>query len=348
MTHKQIRILVCGGSGFIGTNLIETLLKYKNYKIFNIDKISYCSIPNNFKNYKNNKNYYFYKLDIKEIKKIQKIIKKNNISVVINLANDSHVDKSIEDPYNFILNNIKSNLKFIDFLSNLQIKKEGVGVHYIHLSTDEVYGDYKKKPNNENDKLEPNSPYSVSKAAIEIILNSYNKTFGFKYLILRTCNQFGKFQFPEKFIPTIINSIKNDKKIPLYGDGLNKREWMHVDILSSIIYKIIKKKIFNKKKIINVGSGKIFTNKEIIKKIINIFNKKFNKNFSEKKIDHVHDRPGHDKHYSINNEVLKKLNINKNFDMDIYLQKTIRWYIQNEKWIKHTKKKYNGKRQGLI
>lgn len=342
---KQKTILVCGGSGFIGTNLVDALLK-KNFKVINIDKISYCSVPEKFKNYKNDKNYKFIKCNISNTNKIEKIILNNRVELIINLANDSHVDRSIEIPYNFLYYNLNSNLKLIDFLAKLQKK---ISFFYLHFSSDEVYGDYKDKVFEETDKIEPSSPYSASKAGVDIILNAYQRTFDFKYLIVRPCNQFGSFQFPEKFIPTIINSIMAKKKIPIYGTGENIREWMDVDVLSQILIKIIsKKKLLNSSSIINLGSNIRCSNISLVKKIISNYNKVSKDRCDLKNIQFVKDRPGHDKRYSLNSLKLKKLNIQNFYNFEHSLKKTISWYVSNKNWIKYTRQKYKGKRQGLI
>jgi len=342
---KQKTIMVCGGSGFIGTNLVDALLK-KKFKVINIDRISYCSVPEKFKYYKNDKDYKFIKCNISNIKKIRKIISINKVDLIINLANDSHVDKSIEFPYNFLSYNLNSNLKFIDFLSKLQKK---INFFYLHFSSDEVYGDYKNKIFEETDKIEPSSPYSASKAGIDIILKAYQRTYNFKYLIVRPCNQFGCFQFPEKFIPTIINSMINKKKIPIYGSGKNIREWMDVDILCKILIKIISlKKLLSSSKIINLGSNIKCSNIALVKRLINNYNKVSKDRFNLKNIQFVKDRPGHDKRYSLNSSKLRKLNISNIYNFENSLKKTIHWYASNKNWIKYTKLKYKGNRQGLI
>lgn len=337
-------ILVCGGSGFIGTNLIKELLK-ANFTVINIDKQSYSSVPEKFKEYKKDKKYFFYKLDINKTKKIEKIILKKKVNIILNLANDSHVDRSIDDPEKFLILNINNNIKFLNLLIKLQNKKK---FFYIHLSTDEVYGDYKFSPNKETDRLEPNSPYSASKASIEMILNSFEKTYKFKYTLIRTCNQFGKFQFTEKFIPTIINCLIKKKSIPIYGNGKNIREWLDVETFSKIITQIInKKEKINSTKILNIGSNIKINNKNLCIKIVKLFNKINKSNFKISKLEYLKDRPGHDKHYSLNSKKFLKLNISNKFDFDKKLQDTIKWYLENKKWILYTEKKYLGKRLGL-
>lgn len=343
MLNKNI--LICGGSGFIGTNLIEELLR-KNFNVTNVDKQSYCSVPEKFKSYKKSNKYSFYKLNIGNTKKIKKIILKNKIDLILNLANDSHVDRSIDNPQNFLIFNINNNIKFINLLLNLQKEKK---IFYIHLSTDEVYGDYKFSPNKEIDRLEPNSPYSASKAAIEMMLNSFYKTYNFKYTLIRTCNQFGKFQFTEKLIPTIIGCLINKKSIPIYGNGKNIREWMDVEIFSNIILKLIQRKNFFKKtQILNIGSGIKIDNKDLCLRIIKLYNK-LNKNHVRKhNFKFVKDRPGHDKYYSLNSNKFLKLKISNKFDLNEKLEHTIKWYLKNKKWLKYTKKKYTGRRLGKI
>ncbi len=337
-------ILVCGGSGFIGTNLVQELLKV-NFKVINIDKQSYSSVPEKFKEYKKNKKYFFYKLNINNTKRIEKIISKYDINIILNLANDSHVDRSIDNPEKFLILNINNNIKLLNSLVNLQKKKN---FFYVHLSTDEVYGDYKFSPNKETDRLEPNSPYSASKASIEMILNSFKKTFNFKYTLIRTCNQFGKFQFTEKFIPTIINCLIKKKSIPIYGKGKNIREWMDVETLSKIITRLIKKKNkLNSTQILNIGSGIKINNKDLSIKIIDLFNKINKSNFKLNKLRYILDRPGHDKHYSLNSKKLSQLNISNKFNFNEKLENTIKWYLKNKKWLAYTKKKYSGKRLGI-
>ena len=204
------KVLITGGSGFIGSNLVNFLVK-KKYKIINLDILNYASILDKYKNFTKNKDYIFYKKNINQGEFIEKIFSKNKIDGIFNLASNSHVDRSIDSPVNFIKQNIFCNLKFIDQI-NFFVKKKKFSGKFINISTDEVYGNVIGKASTEDFPLLPNSPYSASKASIEHILRSYNMTFKMPFINVRCCNNYGPYQFPEKFIPTIIISILNKKK----------------------------------------------------------------------------------------------------------------------------------------
>ena len=337
------KILVTGGSGFIGSNLVRILLK-KNYKVINLDILNYASVPDKFKNYINSKNYKIIKKNIKNKKIIQDIIKKNKIDGIINLASQSHVDRSINSPEKFISENIISNLSLIDQI-NFFKRKNFFSGKYINISTDEVYGNIEKKPSDENFPLLPNSPYSASKASVDLILRSYNRTFNFPYINIRCCNNYGPFQFPEKFIPTIILNLIKKIEIPVYGKGLNKREWIHVDDFSDAIELIYRKGKINN--VYNVGSNIRIRNLDLIKKINKILNKKFDIVTKNKYFEYVEDRPGHDYSYKINSKKLRnKLNWKTKMNIDQGLEQTISWYLRNSRWIDYTKSKYKGERLG--
>ncbi len=339
------KILITGGSGFIGTNLINFLLKEKKFKIFNLDIFSYASTPDKFKEYYKNKNYFFIKGNIGNTSLVEKIIKKNNFEVIFNLAAYSHVDKSIDEPKTFIKNNILSNLNFIDLIY-LCTKNNKFNGKFINISTDEVYGSNLKNPSNEESCLNPNSPYSASKASIDHIIRSYNKTFKLPYINVRCCNNFGPYQFSEKFIPTIITNIFANKKIPLYGDGKYFREWIYVEEFCSALYNIyLKGKINN---IYNVGTNQRLSNFELAKTLQNIIKKKFKTEFNKDLIQYVIDRPGHDRSYKLNsNKIRKDTNWKNKEKLETSLLKTIMWYDENKTWFNYTRKKYDGRRQGL-
>lgn len=333
-------VFVFGGSGFIGVNLIELMLQ-KKFKVFNFDMVSYASVPEKFKKYKNMNNYFFKKINMMRFKEIEKMFIKYKPNYVYNLAAISHVDRSIDAPKKTIENNILSTL---NLLENIRIR--GCNKNFkrlVHLSTDEVYGDVFKS-SKEKDVLNPSSPYSSSKASSDMLIKSYYKTFGLPSIIVRACNNFGAFQFPEKFIPTIISNIKDKKKIPIYGNGKQKREWIYVkdfcELLIKFMYKGVEGNIYN------VGSGKKISNIKLINKIFKIL--KIN-NLLKNYLIHVKDRPGHDKNYSLDSSnakrVLKNYKINS-FDKN--LLQTVKWYYDNQKWLKFTKKNYKGQRLGVV
>ena len=333
--------LVTGGSGFIGTNFCNYISN--KYKVINIDKLSYCSVPEKFKKL-NLKNYKFIKGDIGNEKLIIKLFKNYKINYLVNFASESHVDRSIDNPSNFISKNINSNLKLLETLRKLKNKKNLLkNFKFVHISTDEVYGSSFKEIK-ENEILKPNSPYSSSKASIDLLIRSYSKTFKLPYIICRPCNNFGPYQFPEKFIPTVITKVKNKKRVPIYGDGKNFREWIYVEDTCKAIFKIcIKSKNY---KIYNIGSSVRMKNIDLCKLISNNIYPK--KKFSEV-IKKVYDRPGHDRSYSINSQLLNK-EIYRTKENKKYITKkilkTIQWYVDNEGWIKNCFKKYIGKRLG--
>jgi dTDP-glucose 4,6-dehydratase len=312
------KIIITGGLGFIGSNLIK-ILNEKNFFIINIDKISYASNKNNIPN--NIKNYKFYKENINNKDFIVKILKTYKPSLIFNLAAETHVDKSIDGPKSFINSNI---LGVFNLLEAIRIYNKKLKL--INVSTDEVYGDINKLSSKENDAYNPSSPYSASKASGDLLIKSYIRTYNLPAIITNCCNNYGPNQYPEKLIPTIIYKIIRNETIPIYGSGKNVREWIHVNDHCEALIKIaINGKIGES---YNIGSGVKMQNIELMNKIISIF-KKINTNQKNKINFHfVKDRPGHDFRYSLNSSKLKtelkwkcKINFNEG------LKDTINWYI---------------------
>ena len=305
-------ILVTGGAGFIGTNFIKYLDKNCDYKIINIDKLSYGSNIDNLNNI--NDNYLFIKKDIND--NLSDII--DNVDYIVNFAAESHVDRSIAEPKEFTKENING---VINLLEN--VRKANKDPKIIQIGTDEEYGDIMEGSFSEGNLLKPSSPYSASKASSSLIALSYFRTYGMKIMVTRTSNNFGKYQFPEKLIPKTIIRNYLDMEIPLYGNGKNKRDWIYVDdnvrAILTILYKGKDGDIYN------ISSNNELSNIEIANSIFNIMNK-------QGKIKFVSDRPGHDVRYSINSDKLKKLGWVPEYSFYDALRITINWYMENKDW----------------
>ena len=313
-------VVVTGGLGFIGSNLINILSK-KKYFIINIDKVTYAS---NFKNILNNiNNYKFYQRDINDQNFIRIILKKYNPSLIFNVAAETHVDRSIDGPKQFIDSNIYGVFNLLEALRKFKKK-----IKLIHVSTDEVYGDIiKDKSSKETDAYNPSSPYSASKASSDLLIKSYVRTYNIPAIITNCCNNYGPNQYPEKLIPTIIYKIIKQKPVPIYGNGKNIREWIHVEDHCNALIKISEKGLLGEN--YNIGSGFELNNIEIVKKIIYTF-KKIDVNLANKaKFIFVKDRPGHDFRYSLNSsKIWKHLKWKCKYNFDEGIKKTIIWYVE--------------------
>ena len=337
------KIVVTGGLGFIGSNLINYLHK-KNYFVINLDKKQFYSSNYNIKN-KSKKNYKFIKVDINQKEQILKILKKFKPAGIFNLAAETHVDRSIDNPDNFIKSNILGVYNLLEALKSYERFEKKIKL--IHISTDEVYGDIPiGKKSKENDVYQPSSPYSSSKASADLIIKSYCRTYGMNIIITNCCNNYGPGQYPEKLIPKLVMQIKRGQPLDIYGKGKNSREWIYVEDHCEALYKI-----FNKGKIgenYNIGSGLNITNLKLAKKIISIFNKcQLNK--KNIKIKFVKDRPGHDLRYALNiNKIKKEIKWRSKTNFDNGLSITIKWYLNNPKFMKSFLKKISYKRIGLI
>jgi dTDP-glucose 4,6-dehydratase len=332
------KIIVTGGLGFIGSNLINIL--QKKYFIINIDKGSYASNHNNIDS--NIKNYKFYKKDINNKNFIINILKKYNPSLIFNFAAETHVDKSIDGPKKFIESNVLGVFNLIEAIRDYKKK-----IKLIHISTDEVYGDIKKNhKSKEEDRYNPSSPYSASKASGDFLIKSYIRTYKIPAIITNCCNNFGPNQYPEKLIPTIIYNILNYKPIPIYGNGKNVREWIYVKDHCNALIKIAQDGVIGEN--YNIGSGTVLNNIQIVKKIISIFKRINNSQKIKSKIHFIKDRPGHDLRYCLNSSKIKnklKWECVSNFNQTI--SQTIIWYINKFKnnYFKNEDFKY---RIGLI
>ena len=339
------KVIVTGGYGFIGSNLINYLLK-KNYFVINIDKLSYSANLYNLKNIKTNK-YIFVKTDINNKYIVSKILKKYKPSIVYNLAAETHVDRSIDRPKPFIHNNINGVFNLLEAIRSYN-KKTKNKIKLIHVSTDEVYGDIINKSNRADERYpyKPSSPYAASKASADHLVKSYIKTYNFPAIISNCSNNYGPKQFPEKLIPKLIFNILNNKPLPIYGKGLNSREWIYVeDHCKALEILSIKGKIGEN---YNIGSGNDLTNMELTKLIMKIMKSKLNKIDNKVKIKFVKDRPGHDIRYALNsNKIQKKLKWKAMTKINEGLSKTIDWYIDNLNYFKSISKKEHVNRIGL-
>ena len=331
------KIIVTGGLGFIGSNLINIL--QKKYFIINIDKVSYASNFNNID--PNIKNYKLYKQDINNKIFIRNILKKYNPSIIFNLAAETHVDRSIDGPKQFIESNILGVFNLLESIRNYKKK-----IKLIHISTDEVYGDIKKNyKSKEEDAYRPSSPYAASKASGDLLIKSYIRTFKIPAIITNCCNNFGPNQYPEKLIPTIIYSILNKKPIPIYGKGKNIREWIYVKDHCEALIKVAEKGVVGEN--YNIGGGTVLNNIQIAKKIITNFNKTNYSGNTKNRIILVKDRPGHDFRYCLSSSKIKKeLRWQCKSSFDQRINETIIWYVDRFKnnYFKNTDYKY---RMGL-
>ncbi len=339
------KIIVTGGQGFIGSNLVEFLLN-KNYFVINIDKSSYSANPYNVRNFKKNKNYIFCKVDINNKNKIFKILKKFKPVGIFNLAAETHVDRSIDNPQAFLKTNIFGVFNLLESIKLFK-KKFKKKIKLVHVSTDEVYGDIRKNTQvNENYNYNPSSPYSASKAAADQLIKSYFRTYGSQVVIANACNNYGPNQLPEKFIPKVIFNILNNKPIPLYGKGRNVREWIYVKDNCEALLKIFLRGKIGKN--YNIGTGIRVKNIELIRNILNIAKKNKIVLGRRNKIKFVKDRPGHDKRYAINSTRIKReLNWRYKTSLSQGLNKTFNWYMNNKKFFKLISKKNINKRFGL-
>ena len=338
------KVVVTGGSGFIGSNLVKYLLK-KKYYVINIDKLSYSANPYNVKNLKKNKKYIFIKTDLNNKKKIFQMLKKYEPAVIFNLAAETHVDRSIDSPRNFINSNI---LGVYNLLESILIykKKYKKKIKLIHISTDEVYGDLIKGKSNEKYPYNPSSPYSASKASADHLVKAYIKTYKLPAIISNSCNNYGPNQFPEKLIPKLIFNIINNRTLPIYGKGKNSREWIHVqDHCEALLLIFLKGKLGES---YNVGSNQNINNVDLTKKLMKIVKKSSFKVGKKVKIKFVKDRPGHDLRYALNNnKILKKLRWKAKIRLNDGLSQTFKWYLSNQTFFKSVPKKLFYKRLGL-
>ena len=326
-------IIVTGGLGFIGSNLIELLLK-KNFYVINLDKIAYSSNFYNTKKFSKNKNYKFIKCDIAN-KKVKNILFKYKPVCIFNLAAETHVDRSIDNPQNFIKSNIVGVYNLLESFKKFSTKYKKTLL--IHISTDEVYGDVLKGRSNEKYPYRPSSPYAASKASSDHLVYSYIRTYKVPAIVTNCSNNYGPKQHPEKLIPKLIYNILNNKNLPIYGKGKNSREWIYVMDHCEALFKIFEKG--KKGEFYNIGSNKNLSNIKICKALLEIAKNKI-KLGSNIKIHFVKDRPGHDLRYALNsNKIKNKLKWRPKTTFKKGLEQTFKWYLENKMYYKSLSKK---------
>ena len=318
------KLLITGGAGFIGSNFIHYMIKqYPEYEFINLDALTYCGNLENLKILKDNENYKFIKGNIADKELVDEIVK--DVDYIINFAAESHVDRSIEDPEIFIKSNILGTQNLLNAAKKHEIKK------FLQVSTDEVYGTLGKTGYfTEETPLQPNSPYSASKAGADLMVRAYHNTFNLPVNITRCSNNYGPYQFPEKLIPLMISNALEDKPLPVYGDGKNIRDWLHVyDHCTAIDLVLHKGKLGE---VYNIGGHNEKQNIEIVKLILKTLDK------PESLIKFVTDRLGHDRRYAIDStKITEELGWKPKYTFETGIIETINWYLDNQDWIENVK-----------
>ena len=319
-----MKILVTGGAGFIGSNFINYMLSKYDYKIINLDLLTYAGNLETLKNVENNKNYTFVKGDISDKELVLDITK--DCDAIINFAAESHVDRSIVSPNIFVETNVGGTVNLLNCAKINKIEK------YLQVSTDEVYGSIKEGYFYETTPVNPNSPYSASKASADMFVMAYHKTYGLPVVITRCSNNFGPYQYPEKLIPFFISKLLKNEKVPVYGDGKNVRDWLYVeDHCRAIDLALHKGRIGE---VYNVGGHNEKTNIEITKIVLEKLGK------DETSIEFVEDRLGHDRRYAISNDKIRaELGFEPNYTFEKGIEATINWYLNNAEWMKNIENK---------
>ncbi len=330
------KYLVTGGAGFIGSNFVMYMLKkYDDILLVNIDKLTYAGNLENLKSIENDKRHVFVQGDIEDKNIITKLFNDYDFDYVINFAAESHVDRSIEDPEIFAKTNILGTLNLLNCAKSAWLIGEEwkKGVKFLQVSTDEVYGSLGAEGFfTEETPLDPHSPYSSSKASADLFVKAYADTYKMPVNITRCSNNYGPYQFPEKLIPLMINNAKQFKALPVYGDGLQIRDWLYVDDHCSAIDMVCNKGVLGE--VYNVGGHNERTNVFIVNKIIEILSEKVDKNITDALIKHVQDRKGHDRRYGIDPQKIKDdLGWQPTVMFEEGIVKTINWYLENEEWL---------------
>lgn len=328
-------ILITGGAGFIGSQFVKLMLEKYDYNIINLDLLTYAGNLENLKDIEDKKNYTFIKGDICDKVLVNEIFKKYEIDTVVNFAAESHVDRSIENPEIFLITNILGTQNLLENAKKYwkltpedkYSREYKDGVKYLQVSTDEVYGALGEEGMfTETTPLNPNSPYSSSKASADMLVRAYYETFGMPMNITRCSNNYGPYQFPEKLIPLMINNCENDKPLPVYGDGMQIRDWLHVKDHCIAIDTVLHKGTIGE--VYNIGGNNEKANIDIVKLIISTIGK------SENLIKYVKDRPGHDRRYAIDNtKITTQLGWSPSYTFEQGIAETIQWYLNNKNWL---------------
>lgn len=316
-----MKVLVTGGAGFIGSNFVRYMVKkYPEYQIVNLDLLTYAGNLENLKEVENKPNYKFVKGDIADHEFINGFFAEEKFDYVINFAAESHVDRSITDPGIFVRTNVQGTQVLLDAAKNIGVKK------YLQVSTDEVYGTLGETGYfTEETPLAPNSPYSASKAGADLLVRAYHETYGMPVNITRCSNNYGPFHFPEKLIPLMIINALHDKDLPVYGDGLNVRDWLYVEDHCEAIDTVLHKGVVGE--VYNIGGNNEHTNIEIVKTILKHLGK------PESLIKFVKDRPGHDRRYAIDaTKIRMELGWEPKHTFETGIKETIDWYLENKDW----------------
>jgi len=322
-----VRVLVTGGAGFIGSNFIRYVLtKLSDWEIINFDKLTYAGNLENLADIANNSRYSFVKGDICDPRAVEETVARLSRSdMVVNFAAETHVDRSILSAGSFVQTDVYGTFVLLEAMKKFKISR------YLHVSTDEVYGSIEKGSFTEESPLHPNSPYAASKAGGDLLVRAYHETYGLPVIITRSSNNYGPFHYPEKIIPLFITNALEGKKLPLYGDGKNVRDWLYVEDNCEAIDLVLQKGKTGE--VYNIGGGNERQNIEITKFILKEMG------ISEDFIEPVKDRPGHDRRYSVDCSKVKKLGWQPRTNFEEGLKQTIKWYQANQAWWKKIKEK---------